>query len=324
MLILLAILAQAFVLPTVPVVKSSGCGTTAPFTGLSTPSGIPTLLTDGDGTTRTLLARVGTAYSNTVAAPLVIIIHEAGGTSAGADGWGISQAAVPAANWISIMPQGITSQTFGVGWNSTLPAKGAKDQYSECTGCTPAQTGRDAVWIVGGTNGGIYPYITSHFCVDLNRVFVVGFSWGGDMATSLACGYGVFGSPLVAGGIFRSGSIAAAGGDFVPDASGLYTDYLNWKGLGSCPAYTNWRHTYDDSGGDAAGGGAPAPDLYTAAALYRVNNKCNTTSNRVLGCNYWQGCKAVTADCPVNGLGHARPATFGADTVAFLVASAPQ
>lgn len=312
------LIAQAFVLPQLPVAKSSGCGTTAPFTGNTTPSGIPTLLTDGDGTTRTGTARVGSTYSNTVAAPLAICVHEAGGTSAGCDGYGVATNATVAANWIHFSPQGITSQTFGVGWNSALPLKGAKDQYSECTGCTPAQTSRDIVWIVGGANGGIIPYLESHFCVDLNRVFVYGFSWGADLTTSLICGYGVLGNPLIPGGIFRAGSISAAGGDFVPDGSGDYRDYLNWKGTGGCPAYAHFRHTYDDSGTDAAGGGNIFPDLFTAAAMYRVMNKCNTTSNRVNGCNEWQGCKARTVDCPVNALGHTRPGTWGADTVAFF------
>lgn len=318
MLILALLLAQ-FVGPftagaPLPVIKSSGCGTTAPFTGVTTQTSVAGFTVDGDGTAGSVTVRVGTGYSNTVAAPLIFGLHETNGTPANVDTWGISQATTPfnfASTAITVMPQGKASQGFGNGWNSGLHVKGAMDQYSECPACTPPQTGRDTKWIVS-----MVTYMEAHFCIDQNRIFAFGFSWGGDFATSLWYGMGIGGTGTQLPHIFRAVSISAAGGDFVPDQSGLYTDYLNAKGIGTQPAYAGALHSYDDSGGD---GVSLFPDLFAARNLYRVGNGCSAVSVRLAnGCNQWLGCNAPTIDCPETALGHARSATYAAKTVAFF------
>jgi len=276
----------------VAVVASSGCSTTPPATGTTTQTGV---VADGDATSRSFDLLVPAGYVNTTKFPVVFIFHEAGGTSAGAEAWGITTASGAAANAIFVVPQGIAYQTFGVGWDGAATTTAAKNAYGS--------TARDVKWF-----DSLLAWVQSHYCTDTNRVFAAGFSWGCDQVTDLSC---------ARGNVIRAVSVASCSDEFIskPGASSDYRDFLNFSS-GSCtttsPAV---RFTWDSSGGDS---GYSAPDFVTTSKLFRALNKCSSASSPTGVCSEYAQCASRVVDCPIVGLGHARPATWGQDTWNFF------
>jgi polyhydroxybutyrate depolymerase len=146
--------------------------------------------------------------------------------------------------------------------------------------------------------------VEARYCVDRDRVFVTGFSWGGDQTTALVC--------------CRGDRIRAAAPASCTDEYGendMYMTYDNWP----CPAAGNTaiRFTHDWSGGDS---GYPSPLFTTTNELYRAFNGCAATSSLITPapCVAYEGCETPYVECPYMSLGHSLPGNFANETWAFF------
>ena len=141
-----------------PVTPSAGCGQPGARTGAFT-----LRATDGNHRARTYLIQVPMAYSATRAYPLVFVFHGAGGSSRDSYSWGLQRATGAAEGAIFVFPDGIEFQKYGVGWDDSV-------------------NGYDLAFFDDMSRD-----VSAHYCVDSKRVFIAGFSWGGDFAIALAC-----------------------------------------------------------------------------------------------------------------------------------------
>ncbi len=121
---------------------------------------------DGRNRTRTLLIQVPADYSPSKTYSLNFVFHGAGGNSAQSYSWGLQNVSGASDNGIFVFPEGIAYRNEGVGWDDT-------------------------------TNGYDLPFfdnmvkdVETDFCIDTARVFVAGFSWGGDFVIALVCNRG--------------------------------------------------------------------------------------------------------------------------------------
>jgi predicted esterase len=120
-----------------------------------------TEIPDGNGRLREVEIETSAAYKNGENAPIVLVFHGYGG-SIDASGFDFINAINDANDaGIVVTPQGIKGS--GNGWDET-------------------PNGYDMPFF-----DNILTYIDEHYCADLSRVFVTGFSWGGDMSNALAC-----------------------------------------------------------------------------------------------------------------------------------------
>ena len=165
-----------------------------------------TEIADGNGRLREVQIETSAAYKNGEDAPVVLVFHGYGGSidSSGFDFMNAINQANDAG--IVVTPQGIKGS--GNGWDDS-------------------KNGYDMPFF-----DNILAYVDEHYCADLSRVFVTGFSWGGDMTNALAClrGDKIRGVANFSGGVlvnkistctttnypavfFRYGTIAGDNGD---------------------------------------------------------------------------------------------------------------
>lgn len=272
--------------------SSAGCGQTPPTGGgAGTVKTWTNTVADGDGTSRSFDVEVPSGYSNSTPVSLIFVFHQAGGTSAGAAGWGFATAA--GNNAIVVEPQGLLFQGSGPGWDGACVSGGpALPGFS-------AGTARDVRWV-----DSLITWATSNYCIDLDRVYAAGFSWGGDFATALAC---------CRGDKFASVAVASATDEFTVAGTSDYTKYLNYV----CGAPASVYYTHDASDADV---NYPTPDFPTSRTLYRTNLGCSTSFTTSGSCNTYQGCQTGRSfvDCGYTSLGHARPPTWAADVWAYF------
>jgi poly(3-hydroxybutyrate) depolymerase len=256
---------------------SAGCGKSGGKTGDFTLDA-----KDGKGQARTYEVLVPSTYDDTKPLALSFVYHGAGGNSAGAKAFGLQNAPGASAAGIFVFPQGIDFESDGVGWDDTC---GGYDMAFFDT---------------------MLATLEADYCVDEARVFVAGFSWGGDQTTALDC---------CRGSKLRAVAVASSTDEFTD--SSKYTTYANLP----CPSATtaSIRFTHA-TGGDSA---YPAPDFATTSALYRSWNACSTQSTAVSPspCVSYDACKSPLVECSYDGLGHALPSGWGNDTWAFFSAA---
>lgn len=149
--------------------KSAGCGKSAPATRLDAKTQQTMTIS---GTTRYYLAYIPTTYDPNTPLPMVFALHGMNMNNwwAANDGSGFKLIEASASKAILVYPQGTgdapgTTSKWG-GINSSWSDSGADMTFID----TLLKTMNDT------------------YCVDTSRIFVTGFSMGGMMTESLACG----------------------------------------------------------------------------------------------------------------------------------------
>jgi polyhydroxybutyrate depolymerase len=244
------------------VQPSPGCGKGAATQGLV--EGTLTV----DGTERTYEYYVTGGYAPNTPVPLVFGFHGNGGTGQQSASFGIQDAAESAGgNGVFFFPNGV-AQNGGVGW--AMSANGMDVEYFDA----------------------MVEYAKNEFCIDENRIFVAGFSWGCDFGNALGC--------------YRGDVIRA-----VQCYSGAF--YSNGC-TNEVPAYRTSYSTPD--GTDAYS----EDELVGAVEHYQTAHGCSATTQASTPspCLAYDGCAKPVIYCAYPNLGHSLPQTAGADTWAFF------
>jgi polyhydroxybutyrate depolymerase len=217
---------------------------------------------------------VPTPYDPARPLALVFVFHAAFGNSVQAESWGLQNAGTAATDGIFVFPQGIdfseNGTDYGIGWNEHC------DGYDMPFFDAMAQ------------------YIESNYCVDTNRVFATGFSWGADFTNNLGC--------------CRGDKLRA-----VAPASGADGDYNPSSACASrMPAF---RITYGDQDGSY-----PQAAFDTVVNLYRSAHQCSTASDAIPPppCIAYRGCDQPVLECKYAGMGHDLPPGWSADVWSWL------
>jgi poly(3-hydroxybutyrate) depolymerase len=257
---------------------SPGCGKTGAKTGLQTK--LPSK--DGAGNARTYDLQVSAPYDATTARPLAFVYHGLGADSATAEGFGLQDAPGAAAAGIFAFPQGIAQPQYGLG---------------QASGWNDLCTGGDMAFF-----DDMLATIENDYCVDESRIFVAGFSWGGDQTVALDC---------CRGEKLRGVAVASATEDF--STMDDYRTYFN----PSCQAGTAGIRFTHTQGGDWA---YPAPAYATTSDLLRAWDGCGASSTAISPspCVAYASCRKPVVECDYPTLGHALPSGWGDDTWAFF------
>jgi poly(3-hydroxybutyrate) depolymerase len=282
---------------------SVGCGKTGQTTGT-----FGMTISDGQTPNRSYILQVPTNYNPHVPLPVVMVFHGLGSIAQGAMAFGIQDAPGAADSAIFIFPQG----SVYTGTTEDTEAIGQVGWYDQCGSV-------DMTFVKN-----ILASTEANYCVDQNRVFAAGFSWGCDFVTALNC---------CEGQLFRGISSASCTAEYtkrlVPNvhAPNYYLNYYNLNSAGMCPSKTRAaiRFTHDASGGDTAYG---FPSFAHTSRLYRAINSCSNTSIAVDStttkpvsssvCVSYNNCTSPLVECSYRKLGHALPANWGNDTWHFF------
>jgi polyhydroxybutyrate depolymerase len=264
----------------------SGCGKLPIHSGM-----FNLQTTDGRHVTRTFLVHIPPNYNHTHPYPLIFVFHGAGANSSQSYSWGLqnvnasNSATDSGNNGIFVFPDGVNFQSYGVGWDDL-------------------KSGYDMPFF-----DNMLTIMKTDFCLNTKRVFVAGFSWGGDFVTALSCA--------------RAGVIRATVANSTTDEFGNVNSYSTYDNL-PCPAATThpairFEHAVN---GDGA---YPAPRFATTSALFRHFNACSTaaatapSSTSVMSCKSYNACADEYIECSFNAsIGHALPPNWAADTWAFF------
>ncbi len=248
------------------------------------PTGIINARTLVRGAPRTYLMQVPVNYQPSHAYPLIFVFHGAGGNGQQAYSWGLQKAAGAADNAIFVFPDAIAFQQFGIGWDD-------------------GPDGHDLPFF-----DGMLKDIETARCIDQNRVFVAGFSWGGDFAIALDC--------------HRGDLIRAVAANSTDDEYKDTKNYLTYQGL-PCRAHRHPAVRFEHAeGGDKE---YPPPDFATTSKLFQSLNACagGTTpaksSSSVMACVSFQSCASEYTECSFETrIGHTLPPNWAADTWEFF------
>jgi polyhydroxybutyrate depolymerase len=234
--------------------------------------------TDGQGQTRDFEVLVPSSYQPGVALALIFGFHGAGGNPDWAKA-GMPDAPGAAAAAIFAFPQGIPYQNYGVGWNDNC-------------------SGYDVMLF-----DNMVAALRAKYCIDPNRIFVYGFSWGCDFVTALLC---------CRGDRIRAVGAASCSDEFGDPAD--YKTYANYPCPTTSAAAVRFTHDSKDDGPYSA------QQFASTSQLYRVLNGCQAGSSPVTPspCVSYQGCAQPVIECAYDGLGHSVPAGWGQDTWAFF------
>ncbi len=228
---------------------------------------------DGEGIERTVELHRPPRQAGPLS--LVVALHGAGGHALDAVRYGLEDVPGAAEAAFFAYPEGREFQSYGRGWNDS------------CSGYDMAFFDKTI------------QSIKSRYCIDENRVFVAGFSWGCDFATALAC---------CRGDQIRGIAAAACSDEFKNPADPA--TYLN----GSCPVTSKAaiRFTHQEKSDSAY----PAPYFATTSRLFQAFNACPAKAPKSDGphCVAYQGCRQDLVECAFKGIGHA-PARTGRSTL---------
>jgi poly(3-hydroxybutyrate) depolymerase len=240
--------------------------------------------TDGNGTPRTYLLQVPARYNPERGYPLIFVFHGRGGTSAQSHSWGLQNAQGAAENGVFVFPQGIDYRHEAVGWDDS-------------------SRGYDMAFF-----DRMLQAIEAGQCIDPTRVFVAGFSWGGDFATALACNRG---------DIIRAIAVNSSNDEFKNKSDATTYRYLPCPSLRE-PAI-RFEHAID---GDSA---YPAPYFATTSKLFQSFDRCGSASKPVAAststssCIAFDGCAEKLMECSFDKtLGHRLPPGWAQDTWDFF------
>lgn len=237
-----------------PPLSTSGCGHAPSATGI-----VPhTAMIDGMMRTYDVFVPEGTTGSEPL--PLVFVFHERDGGSGGAEAWGMQGAAEAAGDRaIFVFPQALHYQGGSIGWE--IACDGYDMQFVDA----------------------MLETVSGEQCIDSQRVFATGFSWGADMTIAFGC--------------CRS-DVARA----VAPSSG--TAWGNWRA--ACPSSAPaLRITIGDADGNYS-----VPDVQSVTDFYAMRNGCaatTTPSDPDPPCRAYDGCAAPVIQCVYPGMGHQIP-----------------
>jgi polyhydroxybutyrate depolymerase len=270
-----------------PQLQAAALATTSPGCGRAGhhSTGVFTwTTTDGKKRTRKFLMQVPAEYDPNKAYSLNFVFHGAGGSSSQSYSWGLQNVSGASENGIFIFPDGIDYENYGIGWDDT--SKGYDIPFFD----------------------NMVKDVETYFCIDQQRLFVAGFSWGGDFVTSLVCN--------------RGNSIRAAAINSTNDEFTQSSNYLTYQNM-PCPTTVHPAVRFEHAvGGDSE---YPAPDFANTSKLVQHFNSCNSTSVKVassttvMSCQSYSGCSNEFIECPFNaGIGHALPPNWASDTWGFF------
>ena len=244
---------------------------------------------DGKKSTRTYLLEIPADYDALRPYALTFVFHGAAGSSSVSYSWGLQRVAGASANAIFVFPDGIPYKQYGVGWDDT------KDGY-------------DLPFF-----DNMLKDIEGGFCIDPARIFVAGFSWGGDFAIALACS--------------RGDELRAVAANSTDDEFKDTSNYLTYQNL-PCPTRRHppvrFQHAEE---GDAS---YPPPDFATTSKLFQYFNACTgaaapvqptpgRSGERPDSCVSYKGCSSEYVECSFDRkIGHALPPHWAEDTWAFF------
>jgi poly(3-hydroxybutyrate) depolymerase len=268
--------------------RSAGCGKRATIGKIK----LSTL--DGNGKTRTYLAEVPAEYDASRPYALTFVFHGAGGSSADSYSWGLQRAPGASQGALFVFPDGIGYKQYGIGWDDT-------------------KTGYDLPFF-----DNMLKDLEAAYCVDPARIFVAGFSWGGDFAIALACS--------------RGDEIRAVAANSTDDEFKDTSNYLTYQNL-PCPTVRHppvrFQHAEE---GDAS---YPPPDFATTSKLFQYLNACKgaaapdartppqsmpaRSGAPAESCVSYNGCSSAYVECSFDRkIGHALPPHWAEDTWAFF------
>jgi poly(3-hydroxybutyrate) depolymerase len=211
---------------------------------------------------------------------LAFVYHGAGGNEASAKAFGLQNAPGAAAGGIFVFPRGVPYNGGTIGWQDSCG-------------------GYDMVFY-----DHMRSYLEANYCINPKRVFATGFSWGGDFVTALNC--------------CRGDRLRAVAPASCSDEYANQNDYRTYANS-PCPVAQagaiRFTHQVD---GDS---GYPSPFFATTSALYRSFNGCSSTSSATAPspCVAFSGCRQPYVECAYQGIGHALPPNWAAETWAFFV-----
>jgi poly(3-hydroxybutyrate) depolymerase len=258
--------------------RSAGCGKHAGTGKLK----LSTL--DGNKHTRTFLVEVPADYDASRPYALTFVFHGSAGSSAVSYSWGLQRAAGASASGIFVFPDGIGYKQYGIGWDDT-------------------NAGYDLPFF-----DNMLKDLEAGYCIDPSRIFVAGFSWGGDFAIALACN--------------RGDEIRAVAANSTNDEFKDTSSYLTYQNL-PCPTrkHPSVRFQHAEEG-DAA---YPPPDFATTSKLFQYLNSCASqssparSSSRTDSCVSYNGCSSEYIECAFDRkIGHTLPPHWAEDTWAFF------
>jgi polyhydroxybutyrate depolymerase len=244
-----------------PPNASAGCGkaATAGFSDVSIETD------EGD---RAIKIYVTAGYSPDEPVSLVFGFHGNGGNADQGASFGIQTAAEAAGDHgVFIFPNGSSVQG-GFGW-----AMGSDE--------------KDVAYF-----DTLVAYAEENFCIDKNRIFVSGFSWGCDFSNALGC--------------YR--------GDVIRGVQCYSGAFYSFGCTEETPAY---RVSYSTPDGTDA---YSEDSMFNAVEHYSEGQGCSETTQSVepSPCLAYDGCTEPVIYCPYPSLGHSVPGTAGTDTWAFF------
>jgi poly(3-hydroxybutyrate) depolymerase len=245
---------------------------------------------DGNARSRTYLLQVPSGYDPSRAYPLTFVFHGAAGNSGQSYSWGLQKAAGASEKGIFVFPNGINFRHEGIGWDDT-------------------NNGYDLPLF-----DNMLKDLEAGYCIDKERIFVAGFSWGGDFAIALACN--------------RGDEIQAVAANSTNDEYKDTSNYLTYQDL-PCPTHKHPRVRFEHAvGGDAQ---YPSPDFATTSKLFGYLNSCSAASTNVksstptMSCVSYKGCANEYVECSFDhAIGHTLPPNWAQDTWDFFLEPARQ
>lgn len=251
--------------------SSGGTGGVRPSVGCGNGHSTSGLLGNNvtvNGTERSYLFDVAAGYDPNTPVPLVIAFHGSGANGQQAAAWQIDEAAEAADETAVFLYPDAVAQSGGIGWD--MDENGMDFAFF------------DVLLEVGKQN----------YCIDENRIFVAGFSWGCDFANALGCHRGdvIRGIQCYSGAFYSSGCTS------------------------DVPAY---RTVYSTPDGTDAYSEA---ELFGAVEHYRTAQGCSETTqpSSPSPCLAYDGCAKPVIYCPTPNIGHFVGPTAGAETWAFF------
>jgi poly(3-hydroxybutyrate) depolymerase len=260
--------------------RSTGCEKPA------RPGTVAVTTKDGNKTTRSYFVQIPADYNPSRPYALIFVFHAAGGNPAQSRGWGLQNAAGASGVGIFVFPEGINFQREGIGWDDRSDGYDLPlfDHMLEDLGAA--------------------------YCIDKSRVFVAGFSWGGDFATALVC--------------HRGDQIRAVAVNSVSDEYQDKSDYRTYRDL-PCSTHQHPPVRFEHAvSGDAQ---YPPPYFATTSKLFQYLNACSAASTAVqsstpvMSCASFNSCKSEFVECSFDhSIGHTLPPNWAQDTWDFFLA----
>jgi poly(3-hydroxybutyrate) depolymerase len=250
-----------------------GCGTASPQTGTFN-------LTTTDGSeSRQYLVQVPADYSSSKSYALTFVYHGLNGNSSVSQAFGLQNATGASEASIFVFPN-----SRGSGWDDSHA--GIDMKYFD----------------------NMLAAVKATYCIDSNRVFAAGFSWGGDFVTALS---------LTRGNVLRAVAVNSATDEFRNYSD--YTSHIDYAFQTTTHPAVRFGHAI---GGDVFYG---APLFATTSTLFQHENSCSATSTSYPSsfsqqtCKTFDNCSNQVIECPFDAsLGHILPPNWPADTWAFF------